>query len=119
MFLEDGSTRLDFKALKKVARELGENLTDAQLEVCGRVHMRTALVPVPPPPARPPLADAPAHCLSRVVCDVLRARSHGWSSMHACSRAEHAGARGQEQQRLREHGRLLSFDEEEGGQLHR
>jgi len=32
MFLGDGATRLDFKSLKKVARELGENLTDAQLE---------------------------------------------------------------------------------------
>ena len=42
MFDENGTGKIDFKALRKVAKELGENLSDDELQV--RSHAQSAAV---------------------------------------------------------------------------
>jgi len=64
MFDEAGSGKIDFKALRKVAKELGENLTDDELQVRRRGPPALAPPESPISPLRAARARVPlaSHC---------------------------------------------------------
>ena len=89
MFDEGGAGKIDFKALRKVAKELGENLTDDELQVAHTTPRHPPLEPTLHALPSPWLLDAPqsARTHARPLCLCLTIAIASALCFRGCIRA--------------------------------